>query len=695
MKRVTQVIIPLTGLFLMVNFLASGQENEAVSWLSDFKGEISTGNDTYKYDFVYFNKPLCGISVTAVKTDKKGNETTTRDEVYLSDIDQNTIRFKVTGKYITVSMDTKNGQKFIKDYTGDEFKGYISSVDIYTDQVEKARNLTDVLKEQLKLCTYKEMSWSSQKEVLAWLTATIGKTNNGGTEYSQKFSFDPAKNYLIDFTRKYNDSKGNEVNDDYSFNLADINQGEVNLEVSGKELSIKLNCRGGEKYIGMKTNGELQNYDNDFEIYVPDLAVARDIVQALKYAVSECKPVYKSYTDVSQALNYVKDNIKEITSGNYSFQQVFDYENKPAGLVTFISKRTDSKGSVTEDKYQFYLYELDPKANINVSGKDVSIKLIVKDKNRLIKTFKNGELQNYSYEIEMLADNIESARDLINAFNYATTNAEPGILKWTETSGAENWLAANIGTIDESGKTYAQKIAFTGDNNSKMDYSLSTKDNNGTTEELFEIYLSDIDKNNIVLNTSGKKMTVEVSTGKEKLIKATKNDEIQNYVSSIELMFDDTKQARNFIGAIKYLASTIKTPEKSFTSKQDAFKYISSNLPSVSTGTYKYDQTAEMADNDPCKLKISSVQLDSKNVSTGYIYEFSVSDIDPQAVNLEVSGKELTVKLQTRGKEKLIKPYKNGEPQNFSYDLELYTNDVSVARNLVNAFKTIIQQCGK
>lgn len=695
MKRVAKAIIPLTGFFLMVIFPASGQENETVGWLNDFKGEISTGNDTYKYNFAYFNKPLCGISVTSVKTDKKGNETSTRDEVYLSDIDQNTIRFKVTGKYITVTMDTRNGQKFIKNYAGDEFKGYVSSIDIYTDQVEKARNLTDILKEQLKSCARKEMSWNSLKEVLDWLSANIGETNNGGTSYLQKFSFDPAKNYLIDFARKYNDSKGNEVNDDYSFNLSDINQGEVNLEVSGKELSIKLNCKEGEKYIGVKTNGEIQNYDNDFEIYVPDLEDARDILQALKYAVSESKPVYKSYADVSQALSFVKDNVKEVSSGNYSFQQVFDYENKPAGLVTFTSKRTDSKGSVTEDKYQFYLNELDPRSNINVSGKEVSIELTVKDKNRFIKTFRNGELQNYSNAIKMLTDNIESARDLVNAFDYAITNGDPGILKWTETTGAENWLTASIGTINESGKTYEQKIAFAGGNNSKMIYGLSTKDNNGTTEESFEIYLSDIDKNNIGLNTSGKKMTVEVSTGKEKLIKATKNDEIQNYVSSIELMFDDTKQARNFINAIKYLASNIKVPEKTFTGKQDAFEYISSNLPSVSTGTYKYDQTAEMVDNDPCKLKISVVQLDSKNVSTGYIYEFSMSDIDPQNVNLAVSGKELVVKLQTRGKEKLIKPYKNGEPQNFSYDLELHTDDVYVARNLVNAFKAIIRQCAK
>jgi HSP20 family molecular chaperone IbpA len=190
-------------------------------------------------------------------------------------------------------------------------------------------------------------------------------------------------------------------------------------------------------------------------------------------------------------------------------------------------------------------------------------------------------------------------------------------------------------------------------------------------------------------------MFVEVTTGKEKVVKVFKSNEIQNYTSSVDLMFEDTRQARNFIGAMKYLASNVKQSEKSFSDSQSAFKYISSNLPAVSTGTYKYDQTIEMIDNDPCKIKFSVTQLDSKDVSTGYVYEFAMADINPDAVKLEISGKEMTVKLETRGKQKLIKPYKNGEPQNFDYDFELFSDDVIVARNIVSAIKTMAGKCGK
>ena len=88
-------------------------------------------------------------------------------------------------------------------------------------------------------------------------------------------------------------------------------------------------------------------------------------------------------------------------------------------------------------------------------------------------------------------------------------------------------------------------------------------------------------------------------------------------------------------------------------------------------------------------------QLDSKDVSTGYIYEFTMSDINPESVKLEISGKEMTVELETKAKQKLIKPYKNGEPQNFDYDFEIFTDDVVVARNIIGAIKTMAGNCGK
>jgi hypothetical protein len=693
MKPLNHAFVYIVSLFLSFNMLP-GQEIKTIEWLNEYRGEIPAGSYTYKYEYAYFNEQLCGISIKSVRTDKKGSESVSRNELYLSDIDENVIKFKVTGKYITVTMETKNSQKFIRYYDGDEFKSYVSSVDIYTDQVDKARALIDIFREKLKECHRQDKSWGSVKESLGWLADNISRATEGGTEYNQSFSFDEVRNYLAVYKRKYNDSKGNEVNEIYSFNLADVDPVKINLNVSGKDLSVELNTRNNDKYFRITRNGEIQNYDNDFEIFVTSLEEARNIVQAFQYSIPLCKPEYKSFSDVNHALLFLKENVKEIPSGAYSYTQLFDYENKPDGIVTFISKRTDSKGSAAESKYQVYLNELEPKAEMSVSGTDVLLKLEVKKKEKLIRTFKDSELQSYSNQVEIYSPDIESARELANAFNYAILNRDPGMLNWTDAAKAAAWLSSSIGTVNEPGVSYAQKLSFDAGNNYKMILDLTTNDSKGETNGLFELYVADIDKEKMELSTSSKKMYVEVSTGKEKLVRATKSGELQNYTSSVEFLFEDTKQARNFINALKYLASNVKQQEKSFTDNQSAFNYISSNLPPVSTGTYKYDQTIEMIDNDPCKIKFMVTQLDSKDVSTGFIYEFIMSDINPNAVKLEISGKEMTVKIETKAKQKLIKPYKNGEPQNFDYDFEIFADDVVVARNIINAVKTMAGKCG-
>ena len=695
MKRNNHALILLISIFLYSFHMVSGQDTETIDWLDDYRGEVIAGSNTYKYEYTFFNKELCGLDIKSIKTDKKGNESVGRNELYLSDIDEHAIGFKVSGKYITVSMETKSSQKFIRNYEDDEFKSYVSSIDIYTDQVDKARALINVFREKLEDCNQQNKSWGSLKESLGWMADNISSTTKGGTEYVQSFSFDDVKSHLAVFKRKYNDSKGNEITEAFSFNLADVDPAKVNLDVSGTDLSIELNTKNDEKYIRIMENGEVQNYDNDFEILVSSLEDARDIVQAFKYAIPLCKPVYQSYSDVNQALIFLKENIKEMVSGSYRYEQLLDYENKPDGMVSFVSKRTDSKGTTIENKYQLYLNELEPKVELSVSGEDVLLELQVKDNQKLIKTFKDGELQNYSNEFEIFTGDIESARELANAFNYAILNRDPGLHQWTDPGKASAWISSNVGTITISGESYAQDVSFDADNHYKTVLDLTTTDSDSETKKTIEFYIADINKDDLELSTSGKELNIEVTTGKEKLVKVTESDELQNYSSSIEFMFEDTRQARNFIGALKYLASNIKPSEKSFSDNQSAFKYISSNLPAVSTGTYRYDQTIEMIDDDPCRIKFSVIQLDSKEISTGFVYEFVMADINPGTVKLEISGKEMTVQLETKGRQKLIKPYKNGEPQNFDDDFEIFCNDVMVARNIVSAIKTMAGKCGK
>jgi phosphate uptake regulator len=64
-------------------------------------------------------------------------------------------------------------------------------------------------------------------------------------------------------------------------------------------------------------------------------------------------------------------------------------------------------------------------------------------------------------------------------------------------------------------------------------------------------------------------------------------------------------------------------------------------------------------------------------------------------VDLKVSGKNVEVTLTSKNKEKLVKVYKNGAQQAWGTEVKINANDVEIAKNIAEAFKSVITQCEK
>ena len=94
-------------------------------------------------------------------------------------------------------------------------------------------------------------------------------------------------------------------------------------------------------------------------------------------------------------------------------------------------------------------------------------------------------------------------------------------------------------------------------------------------------------------------------------------------------------------------------------------------------------------DNNKLRLTIKEIK-DQK--STEYIYEFNLSDINPNSLGYDISGKKLSVDLITNYNSKVIKIYKNGEIQNYSNQMNIYVADIEIARNIILALKESIEE---
>jgi hypothetical protein len=121
--------------------------------------------------------------------------------------------------------------------------------------------------------------------------------------------------------------------------------------------------------------------------------------------------------------------------------------------------------------------------------------------------------------------------------------------------------------------------------------------------------------------------------------------------------------------------------------------FLSDHNQTLKLPSEHYEQKMETVEEENCKMSFTRVELDDKKPSIEYLYEFSASDINPAASNLSVKGEIVSINLETTGNEKLIKPYENGEADDFVAGFVIYSDDVLVAKKTLAAFATLSEAC--
>jgi len=216
------------------------------------------------------------------------------------------------------------------------------------------------------------------------------------------------------------------------------------------------------------------------------------------------------------------------------------------------------------------------------------------------------------------------------------------------------------------------------------------------TEQSMEFYPYMLDPATVKIGSSGKYLNVEVAVaGKKSFVKVFKEDKQQSFDDVIGIMAFDAKQAKEIAGAIKYLAGNSKPKDKVWGDKQSVIKFITENVGDLKSEGKDIKQKIGNINNDPCRVSLTVSNTDDKGKTTDELYEFTLSDMNKQLVDLKVSGKNVEVTISCKNKEKLVKIYKNGAQQAWGTEVKIGVNDIETARNIVEAFRSAITQCEK
>jgi hypothetical protein len=363
-------------------------------------------------------------------------------------------------------------------------------------------------------------------------------------------------------------------------------------------------------------------------------------------------------------------------------------------MVHISIEKTDAKGVSSKVTGSFYLNDLLPEINLKATSRNISFELEIKDKQKYIRMSDDQGLLAYANTIDIYVADIETARNLINALENAIDQCEEGVLEFNNTEKSITWLSENIGEVIIDATNYNQTVKVFPDNENKIELSiLLITEGSENINEIHEIYPEDLSLDDLVIKVSGKKMMVPLSTGKLKYIKTYKNDALQNYTSVTELLFDDVQKARIFIAAIKILHDNSQLKNRLMKDKESALAYLDEHIREIELNGQTIYQKVEKRDDDDCKMSFTTKETDSKGIETELLYEFTLADIDPSISQITVSMNKLMVDVITKDKEKLIKPYKNGEAGNFVNSIEILVDDVLVAKKILGAFTTLSEIC--
>ncbi len=480
-KLLTLVAWSLTTL-LLVN--AQGNLKDNLAALKGKIGEVKIDKTTYNQSLDIINEETGKLVYTSTVVDEKGKSSKEVYEFFLSDIDKNTVIRKPSGKKMLVSLTTINGLRVIKHLKEDKLDGYISSFEILVAGSDEATSLINLITSCIPLVKPTDRNWNTATDALNWIKDNLGQVSTSTGNVSQTFAFDPQKNYLVSYTSKKTDSKGVATEENYDFNLLDINKNDIKVKVNGTNLFVSLNTTGNERFIKYKKNGALQSYASDLEILATDIEQARNIISALTVGISKSKAQYPEFQNVKQALDYITANITKVDVDSKSVAQKLEFTDSKGIKASFLSTEPDSKGKNIESLYEFYLNDIeDNSVTCKVSGKRVVILFNTKNKQKFIRYSKDNTVQNYQYDMEIQSDNLETARCIIEALKYALKNNKPAPESFANMTAAIDFLKNNLGDIKAGTDQYKQTFNGSSTEPFSCTYTASKTDTKGITTE--------------------------------------------------------------------------------------------------------------------------------------------------------------------------------------------------------------------
>ena len=254
-----------------------------------------------------------------------------------------------------------------------------------------------------------------------------------------------------------------------------------------------------------------------------------------------------------------------------------------------------------------------------------------------------------------------------------------------------SWLKDFTGDMPVGNDTYRYKFSNVDGNNCKFKIEEQVTNKKGSTESHYWIfYLADIDPAAIKFASKGKSIVISMETHfSQRFVSYYEESEFEEYSEEIEIVMNEVDMARSFIEILKENVGSCKESQAEWSEREEAFKWLIENIGKAQDDDVQWVQSLSKGEKGYLAV-INAESRNNKGEQENFEYVFDLSDINPMAINLKVTGKSLSIEVPTREGENYIELNSREDGKTFTEEILIYADDIENARQIVYALSYLV-----
>ncbi len=528
------------------------------------------------------------------------------------------------------------------------------------------------------------------------LNSTLESLKNQLTEvetksavFGQTLEWDAQKPYKLKLTiLETGKKKGKEKVSTFDFSLKDVDLNAIRSKTNKDIVEVNIFMKSKQKLVIFSQEGEFKSYVSQLKVYANDADSGKALEKIIEQAAKQAKAFPSSCpADATTGYTWMMDNVADFSVGDVAKEQSLKID----GMILDYHLVTKGKKDKVEHWF-FNLADLNKRSvKLQIKSKEFYVEAKTKRNLKYIFYQKDESKSSYTNKIKFYTANFEQAKCLLSVLELLIEDSEKQMKantpSFTSAKQALDVLAKEVGTVEMEKYKILQELKPTCATTLTQN---ETKGSSDAKDKEFRFNYLDVKAKRIEIGVKGNLVELTLGTGKDKLIQAYKDGELGSYTNKLTIIAPNIEKAKLMKIAAVDAAKLCKDEAgfKPFGSVKENFDWLAKLLKEHVVP--EHEQRLEAGDED-CKWKLVSIQSGKKQLEE--VFEFSLEDLDEKKIKWKISGKKLAIVVNAKYKEKNIKYYKNGEPDNYKNVFSIEFNDIEAARNAILVLKKAVELC--